>query len=201
MPDSERYRLRGGFDDNAAAFDRTRPVCPSELFDDLERLGRLATGKQVVEVGAGTGQATLPLAQRGLTITALELGPELASVARAKLAGFESVTVFTGSLEAWEPLGAAFDAVVSFNSLHWVDPELRYAKPARVLRPGGVLVVGGCQWARLAEAEPFWRPGGLPGRRCRRGPAPATRRHWAAPSAPGRSRPVRRGCCAPFPSR
>ena len=147
MHDSERHRLRGGFDDDAVAFDRTRPVCPPELFDDLVRLGNLATGAKVLEVGAGTGQATLPLAERGLAITAIELGPELAAVARAKLARFESVEVLTGSFEAWEHLGSVFDAVVAFNSLHWVDPDMRYAKPARVLRPGGVLVVAGCKWA------------------------------------------------------
>ena len=43
-------------------------MCPEELFDDLVRLGHLITGKRVVEVGAGTGQATLPLARRGLAI-------------------------------------------------------------------------------------------------------------------------------------
>jgi SAM-dependent methyltransferase len=157
MPDSESHRLREGFDEDATAFDRTRPVCPSELFDDLVRLGNLTTGKQVVEVGAGTGQATRPLAERGLTITAIELGPDLAAVARANLACFESVKVLTGSFEDWQPFGAVFDAVVAFNSLHWVDPELRYTKPARVLRHGGVLVVAGCKWATAAGAQPFWR--------------------------------------------
>src|SRR5437016_6476289 len=106
MPDSERHRLRAGFDDDAVAFDRTRPGCPEELFDDLVRLGHLVTGKRVLEVGAGTGQATVPLARRGLAVTAIELGPELAAVARTKLARFESVTVVTGSFEDWEPLGA-----------------------------------------------------------------------------------------------
>jgi hypothetical protein len=69
-PDSERLRLRGGFDDDAVAFDRTR----AEVFDDLVHLGNLDAGEQLVEVGAGTGQATLLLAQRGLAITAIELG-------------------------------------------------------------------------------------------------------------------------------
>src|SRR5947208_2596785 len=41
VPESERHRLRGGFDEDVFAFDRTRPVCPSELFDDLVLLGDL----------------------------------------------------------------------------------------------------------------------------------------------------------------
>jgi hypothetical protein len=45
---------------------------------------------------------------------------------------------------------------VAFNAWHWIDPHLRYAKPHELLRPGGVMVVGGCQWAQPAGAERFW---------------------------------------------
>jgi len=157
MSDSERDRLRRGFDEDARAYDRTRPLCPAELFDDLVALTHLTPGKRVLEIGAGTGQASLPLAQRGLAITALELGPELAELARENLARFDAVEVVTGSFEAWEPPRRAFDAVVAFNSLHWIDPEFRYIKPAGVLRPGGYLIVAGCKRAVPSDAPPFWR--------------------------------------------
>jgi hypothetical protein len=59
---------------------------------------------------------------------------------------------------------------VAVNSLHWIDPLLRYTKPASLLRPGGVLAVAGCEWARPADAHPFWtqvqqdyRAAGYPG--------------------------------------
>jgi hypothetical protein len=45
---------------------------------------------------------------------------------------------------------------VAVNSLHWVDPHVRYAKPHALLRPGGALVVAGCLWARPAGAGGFW---------------------------------------------
>ncbi len=157
MSDSERDRLRGGFNDDALAYDRTRPVCPAELFDDLVALTDLEPGKRVLEIGAGTGQATLQLAQRGLAITALELGPELAELAREKLARFDTVEVVTGSFEVWEPPDRPFDAVMAFNSLHWIDPELRYFKPAGVLKQSGFLIVAGCLWAVADDAQPFWR--------------------------------------------
>jgi protein-L-isoaspartate O-methyltransferase len=72
--------LRGGFDDDAEAYQRTRPVCPPELFDDLMRLAGLAADDRIVEIAPGTGQATVPLAERGLAITAIELGASLADV-------------------------------------------------------------------------------------------------------------------------
>ena len=45
---------------------------------------------------------------------------------------------------------------MAVNSLHWIDPQLRYAKPAGLLAPGGAMVVAGCRWARPADAERFW---------------------------------------------
>jgi SAM-dependent methyltransferase len=152
----KRHSLRAGFDQAAEDFDRTRPVCPPQVFDDLVRLAGLASGDRVIEIGCGTGQATVSLAERGLTITAVGLGAELAAVARRRLARFPSVDVLTTSFEAWEPPGAPFDAVVAFNSLHWIDPQLRYSKPSELLRPGAAMVVGGCLWARPADAERFW---------------------------------------------
>ncbi len=154
--DPYRRDLRGGFDAAAEDYQRTRPVCPAELFDDLIGLGGLDPGGRVVEIGCGTGQATVPMAERGLAVTAVELGPRLAAIARRRVAGFPAVSVVTSAFEDWEPDEAAFDAVVAVSSLHWVDAPLRYARPHALLRPGGILAVAGCLWARPADADPFW---------------------------------------------
>ncbi|MFG3255414.1 class I SAM-dependent methyltransferase [Streptomyces sp. NPDC048172] len=159
MDDREqRQDLRAVFDEEAEAYDRVRPVCPDRLFDDLVDAARLAPGDRVAEIGCGTGQASVPLAERGLAVTAIELGAELAAVARRRLAAFDSARVLSVPFEEWEPEpgDAPFDAVVAFNSLHWIDPRRRYAKPYALLRPGGALVVGGCRWARPTDAHPFW---------------------------------------------
>ena len=79
--DPARDSLRTVFDRAAEDYQRTRPVCPPQLFDDLIDLAGLEAGDRVLEIGCGTGQATVPLAERGLAITAVELGPELAAVA------------------------------------------------------------------------------------------------------------------------
>jgi len=154
--DGKRHGLRAGFDEAAEAYQRTRPVCPPQMFDDLVSLAGLAPGDRVAEIGCGTGQATVPLAERGMVVTAVELGAELAAVARRRLAGFPSAGVLTTSFEDWQPPADPFDAVVAFNSLHWVDPHLRYSKPSWLLEPGGAMVVGGCRWARPSGAERFW---------------------------------------------
>ena len=154
--DPRRRVLRAGFDGAAGDYQRTRPVCPPQLFSDLIDLAALDAGDRVIEIGCGTGQATVPLAERGLSVTAVELGAELAAIARRRLAGFPACEVVTCSFEDWQAHGAMFDAVLAVNSLHWIDPRLRYAKPHRLLRAGGAMAVAGCLWAQPADADPFW---------------------------------------------
>jgi SAM-dependent methyltransferase len=154
--DPRRHGLRAGFDRAAADYQRTRPVCPPRLFDDLIDLAGLEPGGRVIEIGCGTGQATVPLTERGLAVTAVELGADLAAIARRRLAGFPAAEVVTGSFEDWQPHDAPFDAAVAVNSLHWIDPQLRYAKPYELLRSGGVMAVAGCLWAQPADAGRFW---------------------------------------------
>jgi SAM-dependent methyltransferase len=148
--------LRAGFDLAAEDYQRTRPVCPPRLFDDLVDRAGLGAGDRVIEIGCGTGQATVPLAERGLAVTAIEPGAELAAIARRRLAGFPAAEVVTCAFEDWRPRGAPAGAVVAVNSLHWIDPRVRYSRPYELLRPGGAMVEAGCLWARPADAGRFW---------------------------------------------
>ncbi len=156
LPEDDRIELRAGFNLAADLYERTRPVCPNALFDDLIRLAELGRGDAVVEIGCGTGQATMPLAERGLAVDAVELGAELAALARGNLASFPAVTVTTSSFEAWIPGRSRYSAVVAINSLHWVDPEVRYSKPAQMLEPKGYLAIGNGLWVTPADADPFF---------------------------------------------
>ena len=79
------------------AYERTRPVVPDAVFDELIALAGLESGSAIVEIGPGTGQATIPLAERGLRVTALEIDARLAARARENLAVFPDVSVLSTS--------------------------------------------------------------------------------------------------------
>jgi trans-aconitate methyltransferase len=129
-----RERLRTTFEEVADLYEQARPTYPPEVFDDLAALARLPSAARIVEVGCGTGQATLPLAERGYEITCVELGEQLASVARRKLAHLANVEVINANFETWRPTRTGCDAAVAFTSFHWIAPETRYAKTASILR-------------------------------------------------------------------
>jgi SAM-dependent methyltransferase len=148
--------LRVTFDRVPELYDRARPVAPPEVFDDLVALGGLAPGSRLLEIGCGTGQATIPLAERGFAVTAVELGPQMAAVARQNLAAFPDVQVVTAGFEEWDAAGETFDGVVSFNAFHWIDPDVRFAKPAALLRDGGSLGVFGSRFVVSDDSDPAW---------------------------------------------
>ena len=83
----DRERLRQTFDRAAERYDQVRPDYPEALYDDLVALAGLTPGDRLIEVGCATGKATRPLARRGFRITCVELGTELAAMARRNLAG------------------------------------------------------------------------------------------------------------------
>lgn len=138
---NDRELLRKTFGEAAELYDRARPGYPPELLEDLAQLAGLAPGARVLEIGCGTGQATMPLAERGYAIVAVELSAALAAVARRKLARFPAVEIVVSAFEDWPLPVELFDVVVSATAFHWIDPEVRMDKAADALRPGGKLAV------------------------------------------------------------
>jgi SAM-dependent methyltransferase len=152
----DRLLLRTTFDEVPELYDRVRPRYPDAVFDDLAELARLPTGGRILEIGPGTGQATRSLAERGYRVVAVELGPRLAALARRNLARFDSVEVVHADFETWEPDAAEFDGILSFTAFHWLDPEERYSKCARLLRPNGALGVVETAAVLPDGFDPFW---------------------------------------------
>jgi SAM-dependent methyltransferase len=138
---SDRERLARTFDTAAELYDKARPGYPEALFDDLVGLAGIPEGGRVLEIGCGTGKATVPLARRGFRVLTLEPGANLATVARRNLARFPLAEVRTTRFEDWPVEPGAFDLVVAATSFPWADPAVRYEKTAEALRPGGCAAV------------------------------------------------------------
>jgi SAM-dependent methyltransferase len=172
MTQQDRERRRRSFDEAAELYDRARPRYPPALFDDLADLAGIGPGARVLEIGPGTGQATAPLAERGCRVVAVELGADLAAVARRNLARFPAVEVITAAFEDWPLPAEPFDLVLAATSFHWIDPAVRVAKAADALRPGGALatvathhVAGGDEsfFAAAQRCYERWDPETPPG--------------------------------------
>ncbi|WP_136519525.1 class I SAM-dependent methyltransferase [Cellulomonas telluris] len=128
----------GHFDAHADVYERARPPYPPALWERLRELGLLAPGVRVVELGAGTGQATGPLVDAGTVVTAVEPGPALAERLARRL---PSVTAVVGTAEEVPLPAAAFDLAVVATAVHWLDLGVVLPAVHRALVPGGHLLV------------------------------------------------------------
>ena len=98
-------------------------------------------GCRVLELGAGTGRATVALARAGAQVTALELAPEMIAVAHRKLAGVSNVRLVAADMRD-SPLASRFDLVTAIDDpfVHLTaddDRERAFSTAADHLVPGG----------------------------------------------------------------
>lgn len=139
---AERHVLRRqSFDTTARLYDRFRPGYPEPLLDDLVRLSGIPEGGRILEIGPGTGQATLPLARRGFSILGIERGASMTRLCRRNLREFPSVEICNTAFEDWKPEPESFDMTFSATAFHWIRPRVAFTRCARALKPGGSLAL------------------------------------------------------------
>lgn len=147
-------RRRESFDEVAELYEKARPSYPQALVRELVERAGIVAGARVLEIGCGTGQLTLPLAETGAQVVAVELGPNLVARARAALAAFPNVSVELADFDQWEP-DEPFDVVVAATAFHWLNPTTRLDRCARALRRGGTLAIIDTHWGVGATVDPF----------------------------------------------
>ncbi len=106
---------------------------------------RLAGAHDVLEVGCGIGTLQADLAAAGYTSTAVDRSPQMVAATRARLRrhGFAEAAerVTQGDVRALPFADVSFDAVVSTFPTDYIADPRTLREIARVLRPGGRLIV------------------------------------------------------------
>lgn len=128
----------GHFEAHAEIYERARPPYPAPLWSRLSELGLLHTGVRVLELGAGTGQATGPLVDVGATVLAVEPGSSLAERLRRR---WPQVEVVIDTAERAILPSDAFDLAVAATAVHWFDLQVVLPKLHAALVPGGHFIV------------------------------------------------------------
>jgi SAM-dependent methyltransferase len=129
------------FDGVAESYDAYRPAYPEELIDALIAMTGIRPDSKILEIGSGTGKATLMLARRGFAIRCIEPSQHLVAIATRKLKHFPRVEFETVAFEHWPAPRSEFDLVLSAQAFHWVPKEIGYAQAARALNPNGHLAL------------------------------------------------------------
>jgi len=129
------------FDTAASEYNEVRPGYPNELFKDVIELSGIPQNGFILEIGSGTGQATLPLAKQGYSITCLEPGKNLIQIAQQKLINYPKVTFLNTTFEDWQIEKSKFHVITSATAFHWVDQKIGYLKVHSALNSMGKLAL------------------------------------------------------------
>jgi ubiquinone/menaquinone biosynthesis C-methylase UbiE/DNA-binding transcriptional ArsR family regulator len=138
-----RTKSQEFFSSSAGQWDRMR----DELFGDrvhLAALAALAGGDWTAgDLGCGTGQVSAALAPFVQRVIAVDSSQAMLQAARRRLLAFDNVDMRRGELEALPIDDGRLDAAVLMLVLHHVpEPHKALADVARVLKPGGRVIVG-----------------------------------------------------------
>jgi ubiquinone/menaquinone biosynthesis C-methylase UbiE len=137
---SKRRHQRTLFDSVAQLYEASRLGYPSDIVEFAVATAAVGAHSEVLEVGCGTGQLTESLTCYGFRLTAIDIGPSMVAAALRRLGG-QALSFQVSSFEDFAAADASFDLIVSGTAFHWVDPEVMFRKPARLLRPGGWLAL------------------------------------------------------------
>ncbi|MFG3682635.1 class I SAM-dependent methyltransferase [Micromonospora chalcea] len=140
----------------ATYYARHRRGYPSEVLDALAATFRLDGDDTVVDLGCGTGQLSLPLADRVGTVIGVDPEPDMLAIARRSAVdrGTANATWVLGSdsdvpalsrLLGERRVGALTVAV----AIHFMDRDTLFEAARPLLRPGGGIAV-------VTNGEPLW---------------------------------------------
>ena len=151
----------------SASYDTTRPPQGLEVIREALSTNAMPLKTQVLlDAGCGTGQYTAALINDVAQITAIDLNEAMLSAAKEKLHGeTESgrLVFQQASLEALPIDAQSVDAIMVNQVLHHIadDPDTHwpghqrvFAEFARVLKPGGMIVINSCSHVQLRSG--FW---------------------------------------------
>jgi len=130
--------LRLTFNEVPAEYDNLRPQYTNELFTDVIQFSVLDNNSKALEIGIGTGQATLPFLKTGCELTAIEIGDKLAQYSKDKFSTYERFKVINQDFETVSLDDNSYDLIYSASAFHWIPPEIGLPKVYRLLKSGGV---------------------------------------------------------------
>lgn len=135
---AETKGLEWTFDTVATLYEKLRPGYVDKLYQTIFDYIPIHESSNVIEVGIGGGQATLPILRTGCKLTAVEYGENFSELCREKFRDYPNFSVITGKFENIDFENEAYDLVFSASAFHWVPEEVGYSKVFSMLKSGGV---------------------------------------------------------------
>lgn len=126
------------FDSNICDYDKYRNKYCLYLFDDIKEYSKINNKSNILEIGCGPGNATLPFLLTGARITAIEIGENLSNYVAEKFKHYKNFKVINDSFENYY-FTEKYDLIFSGTAFHWIPDIVAYPKCLTLLNEGGTL--------------------------------------------------------------
>lgn len=133
--------LRLKFNEDVINYDKWRPTYVAEMFSDIIHYSNLNSTKNALEIGIGTGQATLPFLRTGCKVTAIELGKSLTECAKQKFSEFNNFEVINSELEDFTTDENKYDLIYAATAFHWIPQHIGFTKIHSLLKHCGTVAL------------------------------------------------------------
>lgn len=134
---------------------RYRPGYPREVLNALKTECGLTSAHVIADIASGTGIWTRLLLENGNPVFGVEPNADMREAGERLLADFRKFTSVAGAAEATTLADQSVDLVTAAQAAHWFDRARSRQEFARILKPGGWLVL---TWnERLTDSTPFLR--------------------------------------------
>ncbi len=138
------------FGATAQDYGRYRAGFPQSFFKRLFADGWVHEGDHVLDLGTGTGTIARGLALRGCHATGLDSEQHLLTeAARLDREAATGVSYVEGRAEATGLPAQSFELVTAGQCWHWFDRQRTVREVARVLKPGGRIVIAHFDWLAM----------------------------------------------------
>ncbi|MCL2247877.1 MAG: class I SAM-dependent methyltransferase [Oscillospiraceae bacterium] len=141
------------FDEITENYDKTRWDYPPEIFSDIIKYSSPDSGKKALEIGAGTGKATVQALDAGYDVLAVEMGENMTEFLKRKFSENEKFKVITSTFEDVKLEDSSYDLIFAASAFHWIDANIGCPKVFRLLKDGGTFALLRNNVVRQGEGE------------------------------------------------
>ena len=133
-------KYQNSFNVYAKNYQTARPNYPDNLFELYSEKYDLKPGAEILEVGSGSGIASVELAKNGYKLTCIEPGEKLVEIAKEKLKDYKNINFEIKTFEDFKT-DKKYNAIMFFTAFHWVNHEDAFARMKDMLKPGGKIFI------------------------------------------------------------
>lgn len=135
----------------AEDYARHRAGFPDWFYARLMKRGLFSPGTQILDLGTGTGHLARGFALRGARVTGLDIAGGMMEAARElDAAAGTRIAYVTAPAEATGLPAESIDLIAAGTCWHWFDGARAAGEAARLLKPGGHLLIANLIWLSLS---------------------------------------------------